>query len=97
MKNEEIKKIIDEIIKKSENCNDGFIFPEECKINISDLENYNYLLFSELAKIERILTTSKSNYFDKIETLSVPLIKIDGDCIVFYSAIIKNFYKELNQ
>ena len=74
MKNEEIKKIIDEIIKKSENCNDGLLFPEECKINISDLENYNFFLFFELEKIDRILTTSKSNYFNKIETLSVPLI-----------------------
>lgn len=97
MKNEQIKNIINEIIEKSENCNDGLLFPEECKVNISDLENYNFFLFSELEKIDRILTTSKSNYFNKIETLSVPLIKTEGDYIIFYSTIIKNFQKELNQ
>ena len=45
MKNEQIKNIINEIIEKSENCNDGLLFPEECKINISDLANYNFFLF----------------------------------------------------
>ena len=97
MKNENVKNFINEIVEKSKNCKDGFIAPEECRVKISELENFDFILVSEIEKIKKVLLSSESNYFDKKETITVPVLKIDGEYITFYKSIIKEFQKEINQ
>jgi hypothetical protein len=97
MNNEKVKKIVNEIVEKSKDSIDGIIFPEKCKIKISELENYDFILVSEIEKIKKVLLSSESNYFDKKETIIEPILKIDGDYITFYKSLIKEFQKEINQ
>jgi hypothetical protein len=97
MKNENIKNIIKEIVDKSKDCKDGIIAPEKCRIKISELENYDFILVSELGKIKKVLSSIEGNYFYTKETIMEPILKIDGDYITFYKNIIKEFQKEVNQ
>lgn len=97
MINDNVKNIINEIVEKSKDCKDGFIAPEECRVKISDLENFDFIIVSEIEKIKKVLLSSESNYFDKKETFTVPILKIDGEYITFYKSIIKEFQKEINQ
>ena len=97
MRDENIKNIINEIIEKSKDFDEGFFPPKENKIKITELENFDFIIFSELEKIIKVLFSKKDNYSNKKETFSVPLIKIENDYIVFYPSLIKEFQKEINQ
>ena len=95
MINKQIKTILNELIEKSKDFKVGFIAPEEYKVKITELENFDFILFSELENINRVLLSSESNYFNKKETISVPVLKLDEEYVTFYPSIIREFQKEL--
>ena len=93
--NNKIIKILNELVEKSKNYEDGFITPKECKIKLSELDNYDFLIFDKLEKIERELWTKTGSKIVKPQVAYVPTLKIENEYVSFIPRIIREYLKEI--
>lgn len=97
MNNIQLIEILKELVHKSKDYSDGFLTPKECEIQISELENYDFMIFNELEKTERELWTQTASGIEKPLVAYVPTLKIKNDYVSFIPRIIREYLKEIQE
>ncbi|PCI06600.1 MAG: hypothetical protein COB73_09850 [Flavobacteriaceae bacterium] len=95
--NIQLIEILKELVEKSKDYNDGFMTPKEYEIQISELDNYDFLIFEELEKTERKLWTKTGSGIEKPLIAYVPTLKIKNDYVSFIPTIIREYLKEIEE
>jgi len=95
--NSQLIEILKELVQKSKDYNYGFLTPKECEIKISELENYDFMIFNELEKTERELWTKTDGGIGKPLTAYVPTLKTKNDYVSFIPRIVREYLKEIEQ
>lgn len=96
-KKEKINLLLAELIEKTKLTKQTIILPTECKILLSEIKNYDFYIFNELEQTFRILKSSISTYTNEKQVDNFPVLKIDGEYVIFYYNIVKQYQKELNK
>jgi hypothetical protein len=96
MDENQLKEVLKELIEKSKEYKDGFLAPKECKIKLSELNNYDFFIYSKLEKTKRELWTRKHSNKEYGEKLLVPVVTIDNDYVSFIPKIIREYLKEIS-
>ncbi|MCB0744294.1 MAG: hypothetical protein KDC67_10350 [Ignavibacteriae bacterium] len=96
MDENQLKEILRELAEKSKDYKDGFLAPKECRIKISELNNYDFFIYNELEKTKKELWTRKHSNEKDGEKLLIPVITIDNDYISFIPRIIREYLKEIS-
>jgi len=95
MNEKKLIKILTELKEKSKDFKNGFLAPQECRVKLSELNNYDFFIFSELEKMDRLLWTKRNSNSDKIKEVFVPILKIENDFVSFIPRIIREYLKEI--
>lgn len=95
MNKNKTKLILQELVEKSKDFKDGFLFPDTCELNLSELEHFDFIIFRNLEETRRLLWSSESNYFNKTEKVFVPVLRMENDKVSFVPRIVREYLKEL--
>lgn len=93
------KEFIENLLEKSKDFKDGVFIPNEVQLKLSEIDNFNSIIATELSEIEEIILTKKNFLNDEIhrkEEYKVKLLKISvkDDTISFYPAALKKYLKK---